>query len=72
MKVKALKLFGDGERLYKEGEITDKTKEWVELINSTPNAPLVEVIEKDSKGVDIDGNINRSSTGKGKSRNKNK
>lgn len=79
MKVKAIKLFGDGKRLYSEGEVFEQTKEWVNMINSTPNAPLVEVVEDSSKteenvepgkGVDENGSNNRSTAGKGKSRNK--
>lgn len=49
MKVKALKLFGDGKRLYHEGEVFEQTEEWVDMINSTPHAPLVEVLEAKQK-----------------------
>jgi hypothetical protein len=73
MKVKALKLFGDGKRLYKEGEVIDTTKEWVDKINSTPNAPLVEDIEESqakSEGADINGYSNGTKPGKGKTGNK--
>lgn len=46
MKVKALKLFGDGKRLYKEGEITDMSEEWFEELNATPNGPLLEEVSE--------------------------
>lgn len=45
MKVKALKLLGDGKRLYKEGEVFEMTEELCETLNATPNGPLVEEIE---------------------------
>lgn len=42
MKVRALKTFNNGKSLCKEGEIVEMTKERVEMLNSTPYAPLVE------------------------------
>lgn len=71
MKVKAIKLFGDGKRLYNEGEIFEQTKEWVDTLNSTPDAPLVEVLETPSKGADINGHSNSTKPSKGTDRNKN-
>lgn len=50
MKVKALKLFGDGKRLYSEGDIVNMTKEEYELLNSTPHAPLLEAVEEIASG----------------------
>lgn len=49
MKVKTLKLFGDGKRLYKENEIVDMDEEWYETLNSTPNGPLLEKVEDDNE-----------------------
>lgn len=49
MKVKALKMFGDGKRLYKEGEVAEMTKELFDKLNATDNGPLVEAVEKDKK-----------------------
>lgn len=72
MKVKALKLFGDGKRLYEEGEIAEMSSGEVEILNSTSNGPLVEIItEITSKGADTDGN-DRTNTksSKGKARDK--
>lgn len=46
MKAKALKVFGDGKRLYKEEEVTEMTKELFETLNATANGPLVETVEE--------------------------
>ena len=46
MKVKALKTFNNGKSLCEEGEIVEMTKERVEMLNSTPYAPLVEEIKE--------------------------
>lgn len=64
MLVKAIKLFGDGKRLYSEGEVFEQKKEWVDMINSTPNAPLVEVLE--SKGEDTNGSRQNPKSSKSK------
>lgn len=45
MKVKVLKLFSDGNRLYYENEIVDITNERVEYFNSSSNGLLVKVIK---------------------------
>lgn len=45
MKAKALKLFGDGKRLIKEGEIFDVSEEMFEKINSTKNGILAEMVD---------------------------
>lgn len=71
MKVKALKVFGDGKRLYSEGEVTEMTKELVETLNSTPYAPLVEAIKEEQKeGADKNGSRNRIGDSKSKTGNK--
>lgn len=48
MKAIALKLFGDGKRLYKEGEITEITQKQFDELNATPNGPLLEAVEDDT------------------------
>jgi hypothetical protein len=71
MKVKALKLFGDGKRLYKEGEIAEMTSAEIDILNSISDSPLVEIISgPKSKGADEDGHINNTGTSKSKTRNK--
>ena len=76
-KVKAIKLFGDGKCLYNEGEVFEKDKKWVDMINSTSNAPLVEVLSKSEKkespdkGAEANGRINSTRSSKGQTRNKN-
>lgn len=67
MLVKAIKLFGDGKRLYSEGEVFEQTNEWVDMINSTPHAPLVKVLDK---GADSNGSVNNTKPTKSKDRNK--
>lgn len=46
MKVKALKTFNNGKSLCEEGEVVEMTKEVMEMLNSTPHAPLVEEIKE--------------------------
>jgi hypothetical protein len=46
MKVRALKVCGDGKRNYSEGEMADMTKELFEKINSTPNGKLFDEVKE--------------------------
>lgn len=72
MKVKVLKLFGDGKRLYEVNQVIEITKERYEEFNSTSHGLLVEEIKEmlPDKGVDISGNVNSTSHSKGKVGNK--
>lgn len=49
MKVKVLKVFSDGKRLYYENEILDITHERVDYFNSSSHGLLVEVIDEKEK-----------------------
>lgn len=46
MKIKALRVFGDGKRNYAEGEIAEMDEELFEKVNSTQNGILAEEVEE--------------------------
>lgn len=46
MKVRALKVFGDGRRNYAEGEIAEMEPEIFEKVNATPNGVLCELVSE--------------------------
>lgn len=59
MKARALKVFGDGKRLYKEGEVFEVTEEMFERINSAGNGILAEEVGEEAEETEVPEEVNQ-------------